>query len=83
MAGAKSDDADMKNEVARFWKHLNKLHSEHPKDYDKFISKTLDDGKELFEAPQPVYCLKIAIAQKVSLRVLLCICTCIYTYMYM
>lgn len=65
MAGARGENVDMKEEAARFWKFLDQLHDKSPEAYDKFVSQTLEEGREIFTPPQPGYCLKLNILPKV------------------
>ncbi len=73
MAGAGPENESVPTEVARYWRYLDKLYAENPEAYDKFVSKSLEEGKEMLKAPTPRYCLKLAIKLKVHVDTYKCL----------
>ncbi len=71
MAGTGSGEG-VPTETAKFWRYLDKLLTEDPEAYNRYVTKTLEEGKAILKAPNPSYCLKLPIKLKVPV--------CTYSY---
>lgn len=67
MARKKSKDGEEMAEIAgKMWNFLDKLHTESPAEYKKFIDEQMEEGKKMLTPPEPVYCLHCQVRAWVS-----------------
>ena len=73
MAHKKARDGEDVSEIAdNLWRFLDKLHSENPTEYKKFIDEQMEEGRKILTPPEPVYCLLCQARAWVSALVKLC-----------
>lgn len=73
MAHKKTRDGEDVSEIAdHLWRFLDKLHSENPTEYKKFIDEQMEEGRKILTPPEPVYCLLCQARAWVSALVKLC-----------
>ena len=73
MAHKKIRDGEDVSEIAdHLWRFLDKLHSENPTQYKKFIDEQMEEGRKILTPPEPVYCLLFHARAWVSALAKLC-----------
>lgn len=66
MASNAKDGNDMTKVAEQMWKYLDNLSANKPDEYKKFIEQQLEEGKQMFTPPEPVYCMHCQVRAWVS-----------------
>lgn len=55
------DKNEMLEAAQRVWSMLDHLYESNPTEYKKFIEQQMQEGKEILNPPEPVFCLECCV----------------------
>ena len=73
MASSKSKgNEDMTKAAGKMWEFLDKLATENPDEYKKFIDQQLEEGRNIMTPPEPAYCIQCQVRAWVNMKEFYC-----------